>query len=88
MTPEERSLLERTYKMTEDNNAMLRSIRRSSRISNIMRGIYWGVIILLSFGAYYFIQPYVNTMLGLFNQSGSNVNSGQSSVDLLKDLLK
>lgn len=86
MTPEERSLLERTLKITEDNNAMLHSIRRSSRISNIMRIIYWGVIILLSFGAYYFIQPYANMMLGLFNQ-GSN-NSAQNPVDLLKDLLK
>jgi hypothetical protein len=66
MTPEEKSLLERTYKLAEDNNAMLRSIRRTGRLALIMRALYWIVIIGFSVGAYYFIQPYLNQILDLY----------------------
>ena len=57
MTPEEKSLLERTYKMAEETNAIVRLMRRTNRYSTIARVSYWVVIILLSFGAFYFIQP-------------------------------
>ncbi len=66
MTPEEKSLLERTYKLAEENNSMLRSIRRSTRLSLIFRAIYWLVIIGFSVGAYYFVQPYLTQLLGLY----------------------
>jgi hypothetical protein len=68
MSPEERSLLERTYKMAEENNTILRSIRRSNRFGLVMRLFYWALIIAASYGAYYFIQPYVNTVLSLYDQ--------------------
>ena len=32
MTPEEKSLLERTYKMSEENNSILRKMRRAGRV--------------------------------------------------------
>jgi hypothetical protein len=91
MTPEEKSLLERTYKMAEENNSILRSIRRSNRIAAAMRILYWVVIIALSVGAYYFIQPYMTLMLKSVNSlSGlsSDLNSATSAAQSLKDLLK
>ncbi len=91
MTPEERSLLERTYKLAEENNSMLRSMRRSNRLSTAMRVLYWVVILALSFGAYYFIQPYINATMDAYNQlSGSikgvenNINSAQNAIDSAK----
>ena len=95
MTPEERSLLERTHKLAEENNEILHSIRRTNRFSTVMRVLYWIVILVLSFGAYYFIQPYVTTMLGAYDQvKGSlqgvqnGVNDAQSAASSLRDLLK
>ncbi len=90
MTPEEKSLLERTYKLSEENNKILISMRRSARVASILRYAYWVVIIVLSFGAYYAIQPYVNVMLGslssLTSMSGE-LNSASSAAQSLKDLL-
>jgi len=63
MTPEEKSLLERTNKLAEENNTILKSMRRSARFANALKLAYWVVIIFLSIGAYYAIQPYVNTMI-------------------------
>ena len=92
MTPEEKSLLERTYKLAEENNAILRSIRRSARLTAVMRWAYWAVIILLTFGAYYFIQPYMTALIGVVNpgQGGisNDINNAQSAANSLKDLLK
>jgi hypothetical protein len=88
MTPEEKSLLERTYKMAEENNDILRSIRRTNRLSLAFRVLYWVVILGLSLGAYYFIQPYLQSMLGLYDQVQGNVNTVQSLTSKFGDLLK
>jgi hypothetical protein len=87
MSPEDRSLLERTYKMTEENNEILKSIRRNARLSTAMRIIYWVVILGLSFGAYYFIQPYIETLMGISGQIKDNVGGVQSMASQIQDLL-
>jgi hypothetical protein len=92
MTPEEKSLLERTLKMAEENNGILRSMRRASRFAMIARAAYWVVILILGFGAYYFIQPYVTSMLGLIGSSPSdmstNYQNAQNAANELKQYFK
>lgn len=88
MTPEEKSLLERTYKLAEENNIILHSIRRSNRFSAAMRIVYWVIIIGLSVGAYYLIQPYLQTVMGLYGQATSILGGKQNSINSLQDLLK
>ena len=95
MTPEEKSLLERTHKLAEENNKILHGIRRSNRISAFMRIAYWTVIIVLSFGAYYLIQPYLTFLTGLTggsSASGASIIPDQNSVEnaaaSLKQLLQ
>lgn len=89
MSPEDRSLLEKTYKLAEENNIILMSIRRSNRISMAVRAIYWIVIIGLSVGALYFIQPYIDFLFGALSggSKASNVVNTES-INLLQDLLK
>ena len=87
MTPEEKSLLERTYKIAEENNSMLRSIRRTGRFSLAMRAVYWLVILGFGVGAYYFIQPYASSLFDLYG-SLSGLNGGASSTSQFKDLFK
>ncbi len=85
MTPEEKSLLERTYALAQENNDMLRKIRRGSKWTNTIHILYWVVILLLSFGAYYFIQPYVQSVYNL--TGGVDFSSGAKQLqDLVKDL--
>ena len=95
MTPEEKSLLERTYKLSEENNTILKGLRRSNRFSLIMRLAYWALILILSFGAYYFIQPYFTTLIGAMGGYPSsaigvtgNMNQVQDAAKSLQELLK
>ena len=81
MSPDEKKLLERTFELAEENNKILCKLRSMDRIDRIMRWVYWGIIILLSLGAYYFIQPYVEFITG--KESG-DVNSLNSLFDSLQ----
>ncbi len=90
MTPEEKSLLERTNKLAEENNRLLRSMLRNARWSVAFRVAYWAIILFLSVGAYYAIQPYMKLMLSSLNSLGGltgNMDSATSAAQSLKDLL-
>lgn len=63
MTPEEKSLLLRTHELAEENNRILRKMRRANRWATIAKISYLVIILALAFGAYYFIQPYFETVL-------------------------
>jgi hypothetical protein len=94
MNPEERSLLERTYKMTEENNEILKSLRRTSRLGIVMKIFYWVVIIGTTLGAFYFIRPYMDFLangLGVTSDVGTTdvslINSKSENIQSLLELL-
>ncbi|HEY4478503.1 MAG TPA: hypothetical protein VI775_01530 [Candidatus Paceibacterota bacterium] len=88
MSPEERSYLENTYALAKENNELLHSLQRRARIGTAMKVFYWAVIILMSFGAYYFIQPYMNMLLGLTDQIGGNSDTVRNLSQNFGDLLR
>ncbi len=90
MSPEDRSLLEKTYALMEENNKILLSMRKVARIHLGLRVFYWVLIIGISVGALYFIQPYIDFLTGLNSSSSSTIGASQSqsSIELLQDLLK
>ena len=62
MTPEERELLNQSIKLAQENNRLLRSIRRSTKIASVLRILYWVIILGTVFGTYFFLQPYFETI--------------------------
>lgn len=60
MTPEERELLVHSIKLAEENNKILRGIRRNARISSFLRVFYWLIILGSAFGLYYYTKPYID----------------------------
>lgn len=73
MSPEERELLKRSVQLAEENNDILRSLRRSMRLSRIMSVLYWVVIIGSAIGAFYLIQHYLNSVMGLYGGAKDTV---------------
>jgi hypothetical protein len=63
MSPEERELLNRSVILAEENNQMLRAIKHSMLWSRIMSVFYWVLIIGISVGAFYFLQPYLDQLM-------------------------
>lgn len=78
MNSEERELLERTLKISEENNRILKSMRRAGRLGTAFRIFYWLMIIGLGFGTYYFIEPYMkqfNTVYSQFEKTLKNITN-------------
>lgn len=85
MSPEEKALLERTYRLAEENNDMLRSLRRYQRLGSAFRVLYWALIILTSVGAYYFVQPYIQAASGLYGNASDSVSQFRELLSGFKD---
>ena len=84
MTPEERSLLRQTYELAQENNTILRGIRRANRFSMAFKIFYWLVIIGVTLGAFYFVQPYLEKSIDLLNQAQKSVQSINGNIDQVK----
>lgn len=84
MTPEERNLLNRIAEMVDENNSMLRSMRNSMRISRFFNIFYWVVIIGSALGAYYYLQPYIDNMMGIYSSTQSDLQGAKELLESLK----
>jgi hypothetical protein len=71
MDPESKNLLEETLELEQENNKMLRSVKRSMLWSRIMTIVYWIIIIGISFGAFLFLQPYFNRLMSAYGSLGN-----------------
>ena len=72
MSPEEKQLLKRSLELAQENNDILHSMQRSMRLQRIMSILYWVFIIGSAVGAYYFIQPYIESITGAYGGASSS----------------
>ena len=86
MTPEERQLLIQTHRMVEENNKLLRKMHRSALWGHIFRFLYWAIIIGLSVGAYYFVQPYIEQLQSVYGGIKQDVGTVHSAVGQLNNI--
>lgn len=83
MTPDEKSLLLKTLELAEENNKLLHKLDRMYRLSRAVRVTYWVIIIGITLGAFYFLQPYVDTARDVY----TNVLGDMDTLKALKDNL-
>jgi len=72
----------------EENNKILRGMRRSNRWSNIFRVFYWFLIIGVSIGAFYFIQPYIDAITGTYGDLQNNLSNVKNVTNNIQSLIK
>lgn len=83
MSPEEKDLLNKTYEIALENNKILRGMRRSAMFDRTLRLIYWIAVIGLSFGAFWYIQPYLQSLAGVYG----DVSGGISNLKNISNIL-
>lgn len=71
MNPEEKRMLEESLELAQNNNKMLKHIRNAQRWASLTKLIYWGIIIAVAVGSYYYIQPYVDQVQKVMKESGA-----------------
>ena len=85
--------LNKVLDLVKENNKMLRKIRRGQKRSQIVRIAYWLIIIGISVGAYYYIQPYINMLQDFTGEARDTLdnikniqNEAGNAVDNIRDL--
>jgi hypothetical protein len=73
MDPQERKLLDKTYKLVKENHAMIRKVRGHQKREAILKFIKFVIIIGLGVGALYYLQPYIDRVQQLIGQLNSIV---------------
>lgn len=75
MSPEEKMLLERTLKLSEENNQILRKMQKAARWAMVWGFIKVAIIVVPLVAGYIFLQPYLGQALGNFNSVKELLNS-------------
>jgi len=60
MDLEDKKIIRENLELARENQSMLKKMRRGQFIGNVARIFYWVIIVGVSFGAYYFVQPYID----------------------------
>lgn len=84
MSEEEKELLKRSVRLAEENNDILRAIRRSMRLARFMSILYWIFIIGSAVGAYYLIQPYIDSVTNAYGGAKSSFGSFKDALNMFK----
>ena len=79
--------IDRLLALTEENNKMLKSLRRSMLISRFLTVFYWVIIIGASIGALYFVRPYIETLQGLYGGMQGGLSATQNQTGKLLEIL-
>ncbi len=82
-----KKLLDQTYRLTEENNRYLKKIDRRQRLN-----FYWRLFIMIlavasALGIYYYMQPYIDQVITIYNQVEKNVAQFGTVPEQIKSFL-
>ncbi len=67
-------MVRETYDLTQQNNVLLKKMRRTQRQAHIWQIVYWIILIGISIGAFYYVQPYLQKVYSLYTEGLSQYN--------------
>lgn len=85
MEKEIKELLEANLKLSQENNELLKKVRRVQKRAYAAKIAYWVIILLVAFGAYYYIQPYVGKIENAYNQGVTNLQQFKDLANMFSD---
>lgn len=86
MDQELKVLLEENLRVNKANNDILVKMERAQRWGRIFKVVYWSVILATVFGVYYYLQPFIEQLLGTYSDLLSGVDSMKSANGSLPDI--
>lgn len=80
MDEESKKLLEETFKLEQENNRILHKVRGVQKWATFWSGLSVLVIIGIALGSFYFLEPFLNKFINIWNNiSGSSQQNLDSS---------
>lgn len=85
MDPELKKLTRENLELTKENNEILKKMHRGAVWGRVFRVLYWVIVLGAMFGAYYILQPFLDSLLDAYTSLMGGVESIQSISDSLPD---
>ena len=87
MDPESKKLLEETLSLEQENNKILHKVRNVQKWATFWSAFRIIVIIGIALGSFYFLEPYIDKVINLYNSvSGTKSTSNSPFQDFLKKI--
>ena len=86
MYGDDHKLLERLVELAEDNNRILHQMRRANRWGHFFTFIKWLVIIALSLGSYYYLEPYLKVVMDFYQNVVPGLTESTKNLEFLGKL--
>jgi len=88
MDPEDRDLLERTFKLARDNNRMLQSMSRAALFNGLFRVLAWMFVLGGSLWLYFhFVGPAVSSTSRTINQVQGVSDDANAKFQMFRSIL-
>ena len=84
--PEFKKILEKNLKLSEENNKILKKIHGSIKWGRVFKLLYWLFIIGTAVGAYYFLQPFIESAQGTLDSLTGGLEGIQNIGQQIPDL--
>lgn len=78
MTPEQERMLRESLTLARENNEAIKKLYRSMVVGRVIKVVYWVILIGAAIGAFYFVQPYVDTIKSIYGGVGDPQEALQS----------
>ncbi len=87
MDLQEKELIEETLEVSKENNKMLKKIWRDVKYKRFITFAYWMVVIGLAFGAYYYIQPILESVGAGYGDISEGISAGFENFKKVNEIL-
>ncbi|OGD68835.1 hypothetical protein A3I18_01865 [Candidatus Campbellbacteria bacterium RIFCSPLOWO2_02_FULL_35_11] len=87
LDPELEGLVRENLKVSKENNELLHKLWRDVKYRRLLKFFYLMVIVGLTLGAYYYVQPYIDAFLESYSGVNSNVKNGVDTIKKINDLI-
>ena len=85
MDPESKKLLDENLRISRETKELLEKIWSAQKWARFFRIFYWVLILGAAVGAYYYLEPYLKSVLGLYDGLLSNIEKVQQTTQSLPD---
>ncbi len=85
MEQNDTALLREIHKLTKENNTMLRRLERDAKRARFWKMLRIAFILALLFGAYYFIQPFINNLTTAYASIQTSFQELQETKDAVRE---
>lgn len=73
--------LQELLELARENNEMLKGVHRRARWSMFFWILRWAIVVGILFGAYYYVEPYVDKAVETYQKTTNTIKDLQHSAD-------